>query len=63
MRSSISDYQEKSTDFLTDFAPAEAKFSRKHKYEKKLLALIAMSPRGISEPFIMASENALDQFV
>ena len=33
-----------------DFAPANVKFKRK--YEKKL--------RGISEPFIMASGNAVD---
>ena len=46
-----------------DFAPANVKFRRKHKYEKKLLVWIAMSPRGISEPFIMASGNAVDQFV
>ena len=46
-----------------DFAPAKAKLRRKHKYEKKLLVWIAMSPRGISEPFIMASGNAVDQFV
>ena len=46
-----------------DFAPAKVKFRRKHKYEKKLLVWIAMSPRGISEPFIMASGNAFDQFV
>ena len=46
-----------------DFAPAKVKFRRKHKYEKKLLVWIAMSPRGISEPFIMASGNAVDQFV
>ena len=42
-----------------DFAPANVKFRRKHKYEKKLLVWIAMSPRGISEPFIMASGNAV----
>ena len=46
-----------------DFAPAKVKFRRKHKYEKKFLVWIAMSPRGISEPFIMASRNAVDQFV
>ena len=46
-----------------DFVPANVKFRRKHKYEKKLLVWIAMSPRGISEPFIMASGNAVDQFV
>ena len=46
-----------------DFAPANIKFRRKHKYEKKLLVWIAMSPRGISEPFIMASGNAVYQFV
>ena len=48
------------------FAPANVnnvKFRRKHKYEKKLLVWIAMPPRGISEPFIMASGNAVDQFV
>ena len=45
-----------------DFAPAKVKF-RKHKYEKKLLVWISMSPRGISEPFIMASGNEVDQFV
>ena len=46
-----------------DFAPANVKFRKNHKYEKKLLVWIAMSPRGISEPFIMASGNAVDQFV
>ena len=46
-----------------DFAPDNVKFRRKHKYEKKLLVWIAMSPRGISEPFIMASGNAVVQFV
>ena len=46
-----------------DFAPANVKFNRKHKYEMKLLVWIAMSPRGISEPFIIASGNAVDQFV
>ena len=46
-----------------DFAPANVKFRRKHKYEKKLLVWITMSPCGISEPFIMASGNAVDQFV
>ena len=45
-----------------DFAPANVKFRRKHKYEKKLLVWMVMSPRGISEPFIMASGNAVDQF-
>ena len=30
-----------------DFAPANVKFRRKHKYEKKLLVWTAMSPRGI----------------
>ena len=30
-----------------DLAPAKVKFRRKHKYEKKLLVWIAMSPRGI----------------
>ena len=44
-----------------DFAPANLKFRRKHKYEKKLLVGIAMSTRGISEPFIMASGNAVDR--
>ena len=44
-----------------DFAPANVKFRRKH--EKKLLVWIAMSPRGISEPFIMASGNAVDKSV
>ena len=48
---------------IIDFTPANVKFRRKHKYEKKLLVWIAMSPRGISEPFIMASGNAVDQFV
>ena len=44
-----------------DFAQANVKFRRKHKYdEKKLLVWIAMSPRGISEPFILASGNAVD---
>ena len=38
-----------------NFAPAKVKFRRKHKYEKKLLVWIAMSPRWITEPFIMAS--------
>ena len=42
-----------------DFAPTNVK----HKYEKKLLVWIAMSPRGISEPFIMARGNAVGQFV
>ena len=46
-----------------DFAPANVKLRRKHKYEKKLLVWIAMSARGISEPFIMASGNAVDQFL
>ena len=46
-----------------DFAPANVKFRRKHKYEKKLLVWIAMSPLRISEPFIVAIENAVDQFV
>ena len=46
-----------------DFAQANVKFRRKHKYKKKLLVRITMSPRGISEPFIMASGNAVDQFV
>ena len=46
-----------------DFAPANVKFRRKHKYEKKLLFWIVMSPRGISEPFIMENGNAIDQFV
>ena len=32
-----------------DFAPANVKFKRKHKYEKKLLVWIAMSPRGFAE--------------
>ena len=45
-----------------DFAPDNVKFRRKHKYEKKLLVWMVMSPRGISEPFIMASGNAVDQF-
>ena len=45
-----------------DFAPANVKFRRKHKYEKKLLVWIAMPPRGISESFIMASGNAVEQF-
>ena len=46
-----------------DFAPTKVKFRRKHKNEKKLLVWIAMSPRGISEPFIMTSGNAVVQFV
>ena len=46
-----------------DFAPAKVKFRRKDKYKKKLLARIAMSPRGISEPFIVESGNSADQFV
>ena len=45
-----------------DFATDNVKFRRKHKYEKKLLVWMVMSPRGISEPFIMASGNAVDQF-
>ena len=44
---------------IIDFAPANVKFRRKH----KLLVWIVISPRGISEPFIMASGNAVDQFV
>ena len=32
---------------IIDFAPANVKFRRKHKYEKKLLVWTAMSPRGI----------------
>ena len=31
--------------------------------ENKLLVWIAMSPRGISEPFVMTSENSVGQFV
>ena len=46
-----------------DFAPAKVKLRRKHKYGKKLLVCIAMSPRGISKPLIMASGNTVDQFV
>ena len=46
-----------------DFAPAKVKFRRKDKYKKKLLARIAMSPRGLSEPFIMENGNAVDQFI
>ena len=46
-----------------DFAPVKLKFRRKHEYEKKLLVWIVMSPRGISEPFIMENGNAVDQFV
>ena len=46
-----------------DFGPAKVKFRRNHKFEKKLLVWISMSPRGITKPFIMASGNAVDQFV
>ena len=47
----------------TNFASAKLKFRRKHKYAKKLLVWIAISPRRISEPFIVASGIAVDQFV
>ena len=45
------------------FRPAKVKFRIKHKYEKKLFVWIAISPRGISEPFIMASGKSVDQFI
>ena len=43
-----------------NFAPTKVKFRRKHKYEKKLLVWIAMSPRAISETFVMWERSLSD---
>ena len=51
-------------EWIMDDESYFTKTRRKNKYdEKKLLVWISMSPRGITEPFIMASGNAVDQFV
>ena len=42
-------------------APPEVKFAKKKKFEQKLLVWLAVSPYGISEPYIIESGNAIDQ--
>lgn len=42
-------------------APADVKFAKKKKFEQKLLVWLAASPKGISEPYIVKSGNAIDQ--
>lgn len=44
-----------------DKAPSNVKFKTKQKFEKKLLVWIAISPRGISHPFIAPSSLAINQ--
>ena len=44
------------------FTPAIVKFRRTLKFEEKMLLLVALSPRRISEPFIMPSGNAVNYF-
>lgn len=46
-----------------DEAPNHIKFKSKQKFEKKLLVWIAISPRGISQPFIAPSGLAINQEV
>ena len=43
--------------------PACVKFNKKVKFEQKLLVWVAVSARGISEPYIVGSGNAINQFV
>lgn len=42
-------------------APASAKFKTKMKFEKKLLVWVAISPRGISQSFVVPSGLAVNQ--
>ena len=46
-----------------DLTLADVKFAKKYKFEPKLLVWIAVSPNGISEPYIVASGNAINQFI
>ena len=46
-----------------DLAPANIKFKKVAKFEYKLLVYIVISPRGVSEPFIQPSGNAVNQFI
>ena len=43
--------------------PPEVKRYFKHKYEKKIMFWIALSLRGISKPFFVPSNNAVNQEV
>ena len=44
-------------------APASIKFKIVAKFDETLLVYIAISPRGVSEPFIQPSGNAVNQFI
>ena len=46
-----------------DLAPANIKLKKVAKFEEKLLVYIVISPRGVSEPFIQPSGNAVNQFI
>ena len=39
------------------------KFHFKHKFEQKVLMWIAVSPRGVSQPYFLPSKNAVNQHV
>jgi transposase len=43
--------------------PADVKYKKKRKFEEKLLVWVALSTRGVSEPYIVKSGNAINQYV
>ena len=47
---------------IKDLPPASITFKKEANFEEKLLVYIVISPRGVSEPFIQPSGNAVNQF-
>ena len=62
---SLNDINDNDIFYSSDVSltPSDIKFKEKKKFEEKLLVYIIFSPVGLSTPFIVLSETAINQHV